>query len=162
MTVYDTEKMLEKIGIEKQVIKSGKYKDMFQDSLSEKEKEILQNVSDEAYSQFVSDVAQGRNIDKEKVKELATGQIYTGSQAQKLGLVDRLGGIEEAVDYVSEIGNLKNPVRYEYPAPGLIQRMTGFTYKILTYAKNTWLPEELLVWRKIKNNSPYQFRYQVK
>ncbi|MFW5976509.1 MAG: signal peptide peptidase SppA [Bacillota bacterium] len=162
MSTFDVEEMLDKIGIDREVIKSGEHKDLFQRSLSSEEREILQDISDEAYNQFVSEIVKGRNLEEKEVKELATGEIYTGSQAQELGLVDRLGGIDEAINYISELKDLENPVEYRYPAPGLLERFQGMTYKISSIVRNSWLPEELLIWENIKGKSSYQLRYELK
>lgn len=118
-TVMDIGGLYEKLGIEVEIIKSGKYKDMLNHNLTEEERAIMQEISDEAYDQFVREVAEGRGMDIKEVRSLATGQIYLGSQALELGLVDRLGGIEEAIEYLAELNGLEDPVRYEFPQPSL-------------------------------------------
>ncbi|MFW6006782.1 MAG: signal peptide peptidase SppA [Bacillota bacterium] len=162
MTAFDIEEMLEKIGIEREIIKSGKHKDILQRSLTSEERQKLQKISDEAYSQFVTEVEKGRDISREEVEELATGEIYTGSQAKKNGLVDKLGGVKEAVKTVGELGNLKNPVEYKYPAPGLFERFQGMVYEISMMLKNKWVPKELLIKEYLNNHSSFQLRYELK
>lgn len=95
----DLQKFYEKIGLTHETFKTEKYADMFTDTrpLTDEEKKILQSFVDTAYDDFLSAVAQGRKMPKEKVALLAEGQIYTGSQAQKVGLVDELGNFYDAV-----------------------------------------------------------------
>jgi protease-4 len=57
------------------------------------------------YSQFVHDVAEGRHTTDDKIKPLATGQVWTGSQSLSLGLIDRVGGFRTAlIDTAREVG----------------------------------------------------------
>src|SRR5215203_2174592 len=88
----------EKYGIKQVVIKSGKYKDMgnaFRE-MTPDEREIFQSIVDESYSEFVDVISEGRNIPEDRVREIADGRVYSGSQARDLGLVDSFGGLEEA------------------------------------------------------------------
>ncbi|AUC59936.1 protease IV [Cyanobacterium sp. HL-69] len=102
------EKLLEKVGVSFQVIKSGPYKDIlsFDRNLSPEEREILQQLIDSSYEQFVQTVAEGRNLSVETVKSFADGRIFSGEQALKLGLVDRLGGEEDARRWACELVKL--------------------------------------------------------
>ena len=65
--------------------------------MTQEEKDLLQATMDQAHRQFIRDVAQGRNMPEEKVREIADGRIIMGETAQKLGLVDELGNFEDAV-----------------------------------------------------------------
>ena len=58
---------------------------------------IGQRVVDQIYDRFVSDVATGRKLDRNRVNEIAQGRVWSGIQAEKIGLVDRLGGLEDAI-----------------------------------------------------------------
>src|SRR6476469_9265834 len=102
------ERLLDKIGVSFKVIKSGPYKDIlsFDRELTEPEKEILQELIDTSYLQFVQTVASARNLDIEKVKSFADGRIFTGEQAKELGIVDRLGTEEDARRWAAELANL--------------------------------------------------------
>ncbi len=84
------EKLLDKVGVSFQTIKSGPYKDIlsFDRDLSPEEKEILQQLIDSTYEQFVQIIAENRNLTTETVKSFADGRIFSGEQAVKLGLVD--------------------------------------------------------------------------
>ena len=88
----------DKYGIKQEVIKSGKYKDIGNSfrELKPEEREILQSIVDESYAQFVDVISAGRNIPEERVREIADGRVYSGLQAEELGLVDSFGGLDEA------------------------------------------------------------------
>jgi protease IV len=109
------ERLLEKVGVSFKVIKSGPYKDIlaFDRELTDPEKNILQELIDTSYLQFVQTVAEGRNLEVETVKTFADGRIFTGQQALELGVVDRLGTEEDARRWACELVNLdpeKTPV----------------------------------------------------
>ena len=102
------EKLLDKIGVSFKVIKSGPYKDIlsFDRELHPEEEEILQKLIDSSYEQFVTIVAENRNLSIETVKTFADGRIFTGEQALELGLVDRLGTEEEARQWLCKLVGL--------------------------------------------------------
>ncbi len=102
------ERLLDKIGVSFQTIKSGPYKDIlsFDRQLTIEEEQILQDLIDTSYDQFVKTVAEGRNLEVETVKTFADGRIFTGEQALKLGVVDRLGTEEDARRWAAELAGL--------------------------------------------------------
>jgi protease-4 len=93
-----------KIGIETETIKSGKYKDIGSPAreMTPEERRHLQGLIDDTYEQFVTDVAAGRAREADSVRALADGRVYTGRQALAVGLVDTLGGLQDAVQYVRD------------------------------------------------------------
>ena len=101
-------KLLEKIGIRFETIKSGVFKDILSPdrSLSNEERELLQSLIDSSYDQFVAAVAEGRDLSKEKVCEFADGRVFTGSQAKDLGLVDELGDEDHARRLAARLADL--------------------------------------------------------
>ncbi|MBX2861126.1 MAG: signal peptide peptidase SppA [Vampirovibrio sp.] len=101
--------LLDKIGIQSDVVKSGKYKDLLSTdrAMSEEEKALLQETIDDTYSQFVSVVAKGREMSEETVKTFADGRVFTGQQAKGLGLVDELGSLDVAVEKVRVLAGFK-------------------------------------------------------
>jgi protease-4 len=102
------ERLLDKIGVSFQVIKSGPYKDIlsFDRQLTQEEEKILQEMIDTSYQQFVTTVAEARKLSLETVKSFADGRIFTGQQALELGVVDRLGTEEDARRWVCELVGL--------------------------------------------------------
>ena len=97
---YDVSELLDKLGVKVEAITSGRNKAMGSSTLpmTEEQKKIFQGLVDEAYEQFTGIVAEGRNMDIKKVKELADGRIYTATQAKENGLIDVVGTYEECVD----------------------------------------------------------------
>jgi protease-4 len=93
------------LGIKPEIFKAGKYKDLFRGlrPLSDEERALLQQYVDEFYEQFVQAVAEGRKLPVERVRELATGQPYTGAQAVQLGLIDQLGSLEDALQVARDL-----------------------------------------------------------
>ena len=88
----------DKIGFKQNIIKSGKFKDMgsqFRD-ITPQERKIFQEIVDENYDEFVKVIVEGRNLPEKRVRELADGRIYSGKQAEKLNLVDSIGGLKAA------------------------------------------------------------------
>lgn len=108
------ERLLEKVGVSFQVIKSGPYKDIlaFDRELLPAEEHILQAMIDNTYQQFVETVAEARKLSVETVKQFADGRIFTGKQAVELGLVDRVGTEEDARLWAAELAGL-NPEKAE-------------------------------------------------
>lgn len=102
------ERLLQKIGVSFKVIKSGPYKDIlaFDRELTEPEEDILQQLIDTSYQQFVQTVASARNLTVDSVKSFADGRIFTGQQAVELGVVDRLGTEEDARRWAAELVGL--------------------------------------------------------
>lgn len=102
------ERLLDKIGVSFKVIKSGPYKDIlaFDRELTDSEKNILQELIDVSYHQFVRTVADARNLSVEQVREFADGRIFTGEQALALGVIDRLGTEEDARCWTAELAGL--------------------------------------------------------
>lgn len=101
-----------KIGISPVVIKSGEFKDMGSPlrELRDEEKALFQELVDELHGQFVQDAARARNMDQAKMARLADGRVYTGQKALSLKLVDRLGNLDDAVQWAAEMAGIEEPV----------------------------------------------------
>jgi protease-4 len=110
-------KLLEKIGVDLEVLKSGEFKDVGSPHrpLTERDRELLNALIAEIQKQFVEDVARGRNLPVEKVLEIADGRIFTGTRAKELGLVDVLGNFQDAVELAKNMAGLKGEVTLIYP-----------------------------------------------
>jgi protease-4 len=109
---YD--ELLNKIGISIEVITAGKMKDAGSPvrELTKEEREYFYELLKDTHEQFIQDVAAGRNLDYDYLKTLAQGQIFTGNQALKLGLIDSLGTFEDAKSYILEICQLPSSTRF--------------------------------------------------
>jgi protease-4 len=101
--------VMDKIGVDMHVVKSGEYKDTgspFRDFTAE-DRRYYQELVDDVYDQFISAVAEARSMDKETVKKLSDGRVYTGRQALELGLIDHLGTMEDGIEDLTRQLNLK-------------------------------------------------------
>ena len=104
----DLSQLLQRIGIRFETVKSGLYKDILSPdrALSEAERQLLQELIDASYGQFVAAVAEGRGLSEEAVRRFADGRVFTGAQALELGLVDALGDEEDARRLAAELAGL--------------------------------------------------------
>lgn len=109
--IPDINGLFEKIGIKMEILKSGKYKDMYAGMrpLTEEEKGLIQENTDQIYGQFVDVIVEGRHMERQKVLELADGRVYTGIEARQLGLVDEIGDVHTAIDLAAELAGIKSP-----------------------------------------------------
>jgi protease-4 len=100
----DISGLLKSIGVSADPIVSGPLKDQpsFVKPLSSEGRQMLQGLVTDMYDQFVDMVAQGRHMDARRVRELADGRPYTGRQAMKLGLVDAIGGEQDARQWLAQ------------------------------------------------------------
>lgn len=113
MELGNLEGLLEKVGVVPQTVKSGAYKDMGSPTraVTEEERRLFQEMIDSVHTQFVEAVAGGRDMDAARVRELADGRIYSGEQAHEAGLVDALGGLEDAIAMAGERGGIDGEPR---------------------------------------------------
>jgi protease-4 len=75
--------------------------------LDEEERAMIQRSIERTYREFKSRVAEGRKRDTAYIESIAQGHVYTGAQGIKIGLVDTLGGLDDAIAYAAEQANLK-------------------------------------------------------
>lgn len=109
MEIPNIEGLMNKIGVKTEVIKSGEHKDIASifRKIGKKEREILQGVLDNVHDQFIKAVAEGRKMQIDEVKKIADGRIFTGEQAIKLGLVDEIGNLEDAISVAAKLSGIK-------------------------------------------------------
>jgi protease-4 len=117
MEFTNFQELLDKIGLHNQVVKSGKFKDIGSPvrEMSEEDRALLQGLIDDVHSQFIDSVADGRKLDKQAVRTLADGRIFTGRQAKQVGLVDELGSLEAAIRYAGELAGIDGRPDVVYP-----------------------------------------------
>lgn len=116
MSVMDTTGLQNLIGIKEENITSGPNKAMG-NPLTEEQKEILQSMIDESYDIFVDIIAENRNLDEAKVREIGDGRIYSANQAKALGLIDEVGTYDEAMKNFIEAYGFENCNIYHQSAP---------------------------------------------
>jgi protease-4 len=117
MHFANVEELLKKLGLKASAVKSGKFKDIGSPvrEMTAEERALLQELVDDIYDQFLDMVARDRNIPKENLRKIADGRIFTGRQAQKLGLVDYLGDMGYAVTLAGEMSGIKGKPEVVYP-----------------------------------------------
>jgi protease IV len=119
MMLPDIHKVIEKIGVNVNVIKAGAFKDIGSGikPLDDQERDILQNFAKEVHEQFISDVLKGRKgkIEEDKLREIADGRFFTGQSAKELGLVDSMGNLYDAVKVAANLSGIKGEPELEYP-----------------------------------------------
>lgn len=113
--------MNDKLGITFDGVKTHEFADSpsLTRKMSDAEKQTIQNMVNEGYETFTSKAAQGRKMSIEKLKSVAGGRVWTGDQAKGHGLVDVLGGLDDAVAIAAQKVNLKEgefQIKY-YPYP---------------------------------------------
>lgn len=119
MTLTNVEELMKKIGVRGVNVKSGPNKDIgspFQ-PLSPEGREILQSLVDNVHSQFVAAVAKGRSMEEARVRKLADGRIYSGAQAQQLGLIDQFGTLQDAIELAAKRGGIEAEPAVYYSRP---------------------------------------------
>lgn len=113
--------LFEKFGVKMNVIKSGKYKDIFSShrDMRDDERALLQELIDISYEKFLKDVALGRNMNQSDIKPYADGRVMTGERALEYKLIDKIGTFEDAIDHARELAELSAnaPVYEEKKSP---------------------------------------------
>jgi len=107
----DVSGLMEKIGVKTQVAKAGTYKQVgaMDRQWSKEERGEIEKVINGTYDLFVNDVAKARHLDPSNAKDFADAHIFTASQAQEVGLVDRLGVEYDAKKEVEKLSHISDP-----------------------------------------------------
>ena len=109
--------LLDSIGVNMTVIKAGESKDIgspYRPMTKEENKELTDMI-DKVYVSFITDVAENRNLNLDYVKTIAKGKIYLGMEAKEVGLVDELGGFDDALAFAGKLGNIEGEPRIVKP-----------------------------------------------
>lgn len=133
----------DKLGVTFDNVKTGQYADLGDISrpLTPAERGILQNQVNHGYNIFTKVVADGRKKTQPYIDSIGQGRVWTGEQALKIGLVDRLGNIDDAVKSAAKMAKLKNYKLVSYPEQESMfgQIGSGFSAKV----KESMLKSEL-------------------
>lgn len=127
--------LYEKVGINFQTIKSGKFKDIGSSNreMTEEEIALLKDSVMEVYNQFLTDILSSRNINKETLLSYADGRIIVGSVAKEIGLVDELGTYFDAFENMKKEYNLADAELYfDTKKDNLFEKIT----ESVTYFRN--------------------------
>ncbi len=101
--------LLNKVGVKMENIKSGKNKDILypNNELSPEQKKLLEETIKDVYEQFLDAIVKYRPIKKDELKKFADGRVFSGRQALKLKLIDKLGNIQDAIDEARKLAGLE-------------------------------------------------------
>ena len=132
MEFPNAEELLRKVGLGWEVVTSGAHKDLggFARALSAEDREILEELVRDVHEQFIEVVAENRGLDRETVLGLADGRVYTGRQANELGLVDGLMTLPETIALAGRMAGLGTDptiVRPREPAIDLFDLLGGLS-----------------------------------
>lgn len=120
MMTWNAKGLLDKVGVSTDAIKSGPNKDAASPfrPMKPEERQVFQTMIDEYYQRFLAVVSQSRTgLKPEKIRELADGRVYTGSQALKLGLVDHEGSLDDALVLAKDLADINNAQVVIYHRP---------------------------------------------
>ena len=137
--------LMDKIGVQYETIKSGKLKDsgsLFR-NLTEEERVYFQELIDDLHSQFEMVVSQERQIPIEEIGKYATGRVYSGKQAVKVGLIDILGTFEDAVHLAAKKAGYFDTPEIVYPPEekkGLMDILFGDIFQSSTIENLVMFP----------------------
>ncbi len=115
---FNVQKLANSNGLTWDVVKTGRYADRTTISRPKTPQElaISQKSVNQIYDQFLNKVAESRKLPKQKVAQIAQGRVWSGQDAKALGLVDEIGGIDDAIEYAAEQAKLgQNWELEEYP-----------------------------------------------
>ena len=127
--------LYEKIGLEQQVIKSGKFKDTGSSmrDMTDEERALLQATLDDVHNQFIDAVFEGRqaHLTREEIVTLADGRVFSGQQAFGHKMVDQLGNLPDAIERAGELGGIsgKPKVVRTKRKTSMLERLLGTTGK---------------------------------
>jgi protease-4 len=117
MQMANLENLMKKVGVDYVVVKAGRFKDVGNISrpMTAEERRVLQALLDDVHRQFIDAVAEGRKLDRARVVSFADGRVFSGAQAKALGMVDELGGLEDAINGAAKLAGLETPPRVIQP-----------------------------------------------
>lgn len=162
VSLTNCKKLYDKLGIKEIDITSGKNKAMGSAGLelTKEQRDILQSLVDEAYEQFVDIVASGRNMDVNKVKEIADGRIYSAKQAKDINLIDEVGSLEEEKKAFAKEAGFSEDITYYTPENNSLSGMFGSLFgavKDIIPKSDIDLAEDI-----VKNNGNGVLKYYAK
>ena len=160
-----TELLTDKLGLSFDVVKTNAHSDFgaMGRPLNESECRLMQAYINQGYELFTGRVAQGRKISQDSVKAVAEGRVWTGEQAMKIGLVDKLGNLNDAIAAAAKAAKLEkySVGRYPEPAPWfaslLQEKKADYMDSQMRSALGEFYPAFSLI-RNLKNQDAIQAR----
>ena len=164
-----SELMTQKLGLKFDVVKTNKMSDFgtLSRPMTTEETAVLQNYVNSGYKLFVKRVADGRNMKVEDVDKIGQGRVWLGKDALKLKLVDKLGGVDDAIAKAAELAKVSGDYKTKsYPAaPSFVDQI----FNTMQGSNGNYLDEQLkatlgnyyepvMMMKNISNQSPLQAR----
>lgn len=158
ISLMNFKELTDKLGIKDLTIKSGELKDAGNPmrEATEKDKAYFQEIVDDSYDQFLDVVSKERKIDKEELRKIASGRVYTGRQAKDIKLVDSIGTLEDAIRIAGEMAKIEGE-------PAIVRekgKRNIFDYFIDNMSSNqfTLLKEE--IYNEFLNKPVLQYKFE--
>jgi protease IV len=150
-----------KLGITTDVVKTGELSDFLTPTrkISEMEKNIFQAQVEEGYDTFLTRVAEGRNKSKEEVMKIASGRVWSGNQALANGLVDALGGLDDAVKIAADKAGISDDYRviyYPQTRPWFERFLSEFTDEVQVFYQKQQLGTFYPIYKQIEAVKKYE------
>ncbi|NCE71916.1 signal peptide peptidase SppA [Odoribacter sp. Z80] len=166
---FSGEKLIkDKIGITTEVVKTNTHSDfggsyplplpISSRPLTPYERNVLQNYVNRGYETFLNRVMEGRGFTRDELHAIAQGRVWTGADALKIGLVDVLGGLEDALQIAAVKAGLENYSLTEYPVlkNPIEEFFNGLTGSVKTRLLKEELGDFYPTWNQIKNRIQQQ------
>lgn len=113
---YTGKMFKEKLGIDFDYVQTNQYANIsLNKRLTATEFQMIQDEVDDIYTDFLTLVAKGRNLTLDQVKKIAKGRVWMGEDAVRIGLVDELGGLRDAMSYAASKAEIEKPIFDYYP-----------------------------------------------
>lgn len=115
--LFNVKELLEQYKVKYTPITAGNFKNAANPfvEMTQDEKSMLQGITDDAYDQFIKDVSESRKLSLTTTKDWAEGKIFTGRQAQKMGLIDEVGSLETAIKALKKKAMIEGKIEWVHP-----------------------------------------------
>ena len=151
----------DKLGVTTDVVSTGELSDFgnMARPLTEVERTIIQSGVEDGYETFIARVAEGRGMHPDSVRKVASGRVWTGTQAKARGLVDVLGGLDTAIGIAAakiKAGDDYRVVYYPETKPWFEELMMTFSDQVQVRILQTQLGDQYPLYQKIQKLKQYQ------
>jgi protease-4 len=151
----------DKLGVTTDVVSTGELSDFgnMARPLTEVERTIIQSSVEDGYETFISRVAEGRGMHPDSVRKVASGRVWTGTQAKARGLVDVLGGLDTAIGIAAakiKAGEDYRVVYFPEKKPWFEELMVSFSDQVQVRILQTQLGDQYPLYQKIQKLKNYQ------
>ena len=115
--LFNAKELMKDIGVNVHSVNTNQYSDFGSPmrKMTDFEKNVIQNIVESVYQTFITHVSEGRKLPVEKVDEIGQGRVWSGEDAMAIGLVDRMGGLQTAMDIAVRMAGLKEYSVKTYP-----------------------------------------------